>query len=131
MQHVSKLSTIRPSEHQQNDNKTTSDRPHQVLTIKKYSQQIPVIPILCREVRYCMDPQESIQTKTTVNPSEEPTSKPINITSVSEYKHAKRNLAQHTIQMSCTKESKHTGESSQEDLMKYNKKVHPLEPKSR
>ena len=38
------LSTIRSSERQQKDNKSTSDRPYQLLLLKKYSEQLPVIP---------------------------------------------------------------------------------------
>ena len=65
-----------------------------------------------------------------MNPNEEPSLKPSKITSVTEYKLTKRIPAQHTIRTIWTKESKHIEKSSQENLRKYNKQAHTMEPQS-
>ena len=69
--------------------------------------------------------------KIRVNPSKEPILKPGKITIVPEYKRAKIIPEQHTIRTIWTKELKHRGKSSQEYSWTYNKKFHPLKPKSR
>ena len=124
------MSKISPSERLQNDAKPPSDQPNRLPPIKKYSKKLLVSPRLGGEDRDFPDPQVRIQTKIRVNPSKEPISKPSNTYSVPEYKCAKRSPAKHTIRKSWTKESKHTGKSSQEYLQAGNKKFHPLEPQS-
>ena len=61
MHKISTLSTIRPSERQQNDKNPTLDRPNQLLLTNKYSNQIMEIPRSGGEDRDRPDPQVSIQ----------------------------------------------------------------------
>ena len=58
-------------------------------TIKKYSEQLPLIPRSGGEDRDLSNREESIRTKIIVKSSEEPSSKPINIAIVTEDKHTK------------------------------------------
>ena len=68
----STLSTIRPDERQQNNNKQTSDLSDQLLPLNKYSSHLLVITISGGEERYRPDPQVRIRTKITLKSGIEP-----------------------------------------------------------